>query len=200
MGLRTLFGWTLRCKPCKPVILQSERLVLRPPRIEDQEAWSKLRHDSRAFLQRWEPRWPPDHLSRPAFKRRVRWAHSEATAQRAYAYLIIRREDEALVGGITLSNIRRAPSRSASLGYWVGEPFARQGYMSDAVERVANFAFETLDIVRLEAACLEENAASRALLKRCGFHEEGIVRGYLEVDGVVRDHVLYARLAQDSAS
>jgi ribosomal-protein-alanine N-acetyltransferase len=152
---------------------------------------------SRDFLQPWEPRWPKDHLSRGAFKRRIRWATTEADAGRAFAFLLVDIQDETLIGGITVSNIRRGPSRSASLGYWVGEAHARKGYMRDAVECVAGFAFDTLELVRLEAACLENNTASRALLERCGFKAEGVVRGYLEVNGTVRDHVLYARISDE---
>lgn len=197
MSLRALFGLGPSRAPRKPVVLLTERLRLRPPRLKDQEAWSRLRLASRDFLQPWEPLWPKDHLSRGAFKRRIRWATTEADAERAFAFLLEDRQAETIVGGITVSNIRRGPSRSASLGYWVGEAHARKGYMRDAVECVAEFAFEKLDLVRLEAACLENNTASRALLERCGFKAEGIVRGYLEVNGTVRDHVLYARLAQD---
>lgn len=198
MSLRALFGWGPPRATRQPVVLMTERLRIRPPVLEDQRAWSMLRLASRDFLQPWEPRWPSDHLARSAFKRRIRWANAEARAERAFAFLIFDRHDDTLLGGITLSNIRRGPSRSASLGYWVGQPFARKGHMRGAVERVTNFAFETLSLVRVEAACLEDNVASRALLERCGFQVEGVVRGYLEVNGTVRDHVLYARLAQDT--
>lgn len=197
MSLRALFGLRTDRVSRKPIVLLTERLRVRAPRLEDQEAWSALREDSRAFLQPWEPRWPNDHLTRSAFRRRVRWANVEAAAERAFSFLLVHRQDDTLIGGITVSNIRRGPSRSASLGYWVGEAHARQGYMQEAVERVAQFAFEEVNLVRLEAACLEGNEASRALLTRCGFQSEGIVRGYLEVNGTVRDHVLYARLAED---
>jgi len=198
MGWRALFGFGPDRAPRKPVILTTERLCLRAPRLDDQPAWSALRASSREFLQPWEPRWPNDHLSRGAFKRRIRWANTEASAERAFAFLIFDRQENTLVGGITVSNIRRGPSRSASLGYWVGEPHARQGYMRDAIECIAEFAFDSLNLVRLEAACLENNVASRALVERCGFQVEGVVRGYLEVNGTVRDHVLYSRLSQDS--
>jgi len=199
MSWRALFGWGPPRTTRQPVVLMTDRLRLRAPMLEDQRAWSALREASREFLQPWEPRWPKDHLSRAAFKRRIRWAKSEASAERAFAFLLFDRHDHTLIGGITISNIRRGPSRSASLGYWVGEAHAQQGYMSDAVERVAEFAFQTLNLVRLEAACLENNVASRALLERCGFTVEGVVRGYLEVNGTVRDHILFARLAQDPA-
>lgn len=197
MTWRALFGWGPPRTTRQPVVLLTDRLRLRPPVLDDQAAWSELRDSSRDFLQPWEPRWPRDHLTRAAFKRRIRWATAEANAERAFSFLLFDRHTDTLIGGITISNIRRGPSRSASLGYWVGEAHARQGYMGDAVERVAEFAYGTLNLVRLEAACLEDNEASRALLERCGFKVEGIVRGYLEVNGTVRDHVLYARLAQD---
>ena len=199
MLLRALFGLGGGSDKRPPLTLTTERLILRPPRHEDHEAWAELRRESRDFLQPWEPRWPEDHLTRSAFRRRVRWAIGEADAGRAYTLLILRDADQTLVGGITISNIRRAPSRSAALGYWIGAPFARQGHMREAVERVARFCFEKLDLIRLEAACLEANAPSRALLKRCGFRPEGVVRSYLEVDGRVRDHILYARIAGDGA-
>ncbi len=197
MPWRALFGWGPPRTTRQPVVLLTDRLRLRAPILDDQRRWSALREASQEFLQPWEPRWPKDHLSRGSFKRRIRWTTAEANAERAFAFLMFHRHDDTLIGGITVSNIRRGPSRSASLGYWVGEAHARQGYMRDAVERVAEFAFQTLNLVRLEAACLENNVASRALLERCGFRVEGIVRGYLEVNGTVRDHVLYARLAQD---
>lgn len=200
MSWRALFGLSPDRVPNKPVVLATDRLRMRAPRLDDQEMWSRLRENSRSFLQPWEPRWPRDHLTRPAFRRRVRWANTEAHAERAFAFLIFHKLEDTLIGGITISNIRRGPSRSASLGYWVGEPHARQGFMRDAVERVARFAYDDMKLVRLEAACLESNVASRALLERCGFQSEGIVRGYLEVNGTVRDHILYARLAQDRPS
>ena len=199
MGLLSLFGLRSGAEGRSGTVLRSDRLLLRPPRVEDYEAWSALRRESRAFLQPWEPRWPSDHLTRPSFRRRVRWAGNEAEADRAYSFLAFLRDDEALVGGITLSNVRRGPARSGSLGYWVGERHARRGYMDEAVGRMEDFAFDDLGLVRLEAACLEENDASRRLLERRGYASEGIVRGYLEVDGEVRDHVLYAKLAEEVA-
>ena len=102
-----------------------------------------------------------------------------------------------MVGGITLSNIRRGPSQCGTLGYWVGQDHARKGYMTEATEAVVAHAFDTLRLTRLEAACLEENTPSRALLAACDFHFEGIARSYLEVDGRVRDHMLFARVVGD---
>jgi ribosomal-protein-alanine N-acetyltransferase len=110
---------------------------------------------------------------------------------------LIRREDQSLIGAITLDNIRRGPSQSATLGYWTGEPFARQGYMREAIDAVVHQAFSRLDLSRVEAACLPENAASRGLLEKAGFKYEGVAQSYLQIEGRWRTHVLYASLRSD---
>jgi ribosomal-protein-alanine N-acetyltransferase len=107
---------------------------------------------------------------------------------------MIRREDETLLGAITLDNIRRGPAQAGTLGYWIGEPHARQGYMREAIEAVVHYAFRTLDLSRIEAACLPENAASRGVLEKTGFKYEGVAQSYLQINGRWRNHVLYANL------
>ena len=191
--LTALFGARGSALP----LLRTDRLELRVPEVEDFAEWMRLRRSSRDFLQPWEPRWPRDHLTSRSFRRRVRWARAEAGSGRSWSFLIFTRNPRRMVGGITLSNIRRGPAQSGTLGYWVGEDHARHGYMTEAVEALSDHAFGELGLTRLEAACLEENAASRALLAACGFRFEGVVRSYLEVDGVVRDHMLFARVTDD---
>ena len=178
-------------------MLRTDRLELRIPDTDDYAEWARLRRDSRAFLQPWEPAWPRDHLSQRAFRRRVRWARVEAEGGRAFSFLIFTRHPKRMVGGITLSNIRRGPSQCGTLGYWIGEHHVRKGYMAEATKAVVANAFNGLGLARLEAACLEENIASRALLASCGFRFEGVARSYLEVDGEIRDHMLFARVSGD---
>lgn len=178
-------------------VLRTERLELRIPEAEDFGEWMRLRRSSRDFLQPWEPQWPRDHLSQRSFRRRVRWARGEAEVGRSYSFLIFARHPRCIVGGITLSNIRRGPSQCGTLGYWVGEQHARRGYMAEATNMIVRHAFDEIGLTRLEAACLEENIASRGLLAACGFRFEGIARSYLEVNGAVRDHMLFACVAQD---
>ena len=96
-----------------------------------------------------------------------------------------------------MSNIRRGVSQSCSLGYWIGEPYARQGYMTKGVRAIIWFVFDVLRLHRLEAACLPENKASAALLTRTGFQYEGLARRYLKIDGVWQDHWLFALLNDD---
>jgi ribosomal-protein-alanine N-acetyltransferase len=179
-----------------PYRLTGDRVFLRPPERGDYEAWASLRAGSRDFLSPWEPSWPPDALSRTSFRARVaRYAEDWRTDQ-AYNFFIFA-PDETLVGGIGLSNIRRGVSETASLGYWVGEPYARQRYMTSALPLVVDFAFERLGLHRLEAACLPSNIPSRSVLARTGFQQEGYARQYLRIAGKWQDHLLFAILRSD---
>lgn len=177
--------------------IETERLTLRPPVHSDFRAWSSLRRESQDFLTPWEPSWAADHLTRKAFTNRVYWAQRSVAGGSAVPLFLIRRSDDILLGAITLDNIRRGPAQSGTLGYWTGETFARQGYMREAIGAVVHYGYAKLDLSRIEAACLPENAASRGLLERAGFKYEGVAQSYLQIAGRWRTHVLYAALRSD---
>ncbi|HCP81072.1 MAG TPA: 30S ribosomal protein S5 alanine N-acetyltransferase [Octadecabacter sp.] len=181
----------------KKVRLETERLTLRPPIHSDFRAWSALRQESADFLKPWEPTWAPDHLTRKSFTNRVYWAQRSVSNGTALPLFIFRRSDEVLLGAITLDHIRRGPAQAGTTGYWIGEAFAREGYMREAIEAVVHYGFTTLDLSRIEAGCLEENKPSRALLEKCGFKYEGVAQAYLQINGRWRNHVLYANLRHD---
>jgi ribosomal-protein-alanine N-acetyltransferase len=179
------------------VRIETERMTLRPPTHADFRAWTALRSDSRAFLTKWEPTWSPDHLSRKSFTNRVYWATRSIKGGTALPLFLIRRADHVLLGAITLDNIRRGPAQAGTLGYWTGAPHARQGYMREAITALTHYALTEMDLSRVEAACLPENAASRGVLERCGFKYEGVAQSYLQINGRWRNHVLYANLRGD---
>ncbi|WP_341367058.1 GNAT family protein [Yoonia sp. BS5-3] len=181
----------------RKIRIEAERLTLRPPVHSDYRAWVALRQQSRDFLTPWEPTWAPDHLSRKAFTNRVYWAQRSISNGTAVPLFMIRREDQMLVGAITLDHISRGPAQSATTGYWIGAPFARQGFMREAIKAVVHHAFTTMDLSRIEAGCLPENAPSRRLLEQCGYKYEGVAQSYLQINGRWRNHVLYANLRHD---
>ncbi len=171
-----------------------EGVMLRTPQATDHGDWAALREASRDFLTPWEPTWPVDDLSRSAFRRRIRRYAEDLRTDQGYAFLIIRGSDNALVGGLTLANVRRGVAQAGSLGYWMGQPFVRRGYMTAAVRAVIPFAFGTLRLHRVEAACIPTNTASIRLLENTGFVREGYARNYLCINGIWQDHLLYGRL------
>ena len=186
--LRALFA-----KDPTPV-LRGDGLVLRAARQSDYAAWRALRSQSRAFLKPFEPRWSEADLNPRVFRGRISRSIEQATQGTEYSFLIFedRKAGDLLIGGLTLSNIRRRAAQYGSLGYWMGEPFAGQGRMTRAVGLVIPYVFGTLGLHRVQAACLPDNLASRRVLERNAFREEGYAENYLQIDGAWRDHVLYA--------
>ncbi len=178
-------------------VLRGQGVYLRYPRIGDYLNWARLRGESRAFLSPWEPVWASDELTKGAFRRRIKRYQKESRLDSAYAFFVFRAEDDVLMGGCTLSNIRRGVTQCCALGYWIGERFSRQGYMQDATRALIPFIFTTLGLHRIEAACLPSNEASRNLLSKVGFVQEGMARRYLQINGEWRDHLLFALLEAD---
>ncbi|WP_375593297.1 GNAT family protein [Algihabitans albus] len=177
--------------------LTGERVTLRQPTSRDWRAWAELRHASRQFLMPWEPAWPHDALTRAAYRRRLRQQAAEWRQGLGVTFFIFDRRSEHLLGGISVTNLRRGVAQTASLGYWLGERHVGQRVMTEALLLLLDYLFGSLGLHRVEAACLPHNAASRRLLEKIGFREEGCGRGYLRIAGQWQDHMLYGLLADD---
>ena len=182
-----------------PSQLFTERLMLRRPDPQDFEEWAALRAKSADFLKPFEPSWTADELSRSAYRLRMRRQEAEINGGRGLPWFLFGLGNSKLLGGLTLSNIRHGVAETATLGYWMGEEFAGQGYMREAVDAVCESAFNDHKLHRVEAATVIENERSQRLLLRCGFRQEGIARGYLKICGTWRDHLLFARLGSDKS-
>ena len=170
-------------------VVDGDLVRLRAPRMSDFSEWAKVRSGSRAFLQPWEPVWPVDDLTRAAFRRRLSLYTRDRDLGLGHAFFIFRKSDDALVGGINLRNITRGVAQSAAIGYWAGQPYARSGYTLAALKTLTRFAFVTLGLHRLEAACCTDNEPSCRLLLKAGFKYEGVARSYLKINGKWRDHL-----------
>ena len=177
--------------------LQGDRVYLRPPDRGDWTSWCELRTLSRDFLTPWEPTWAPDALTRASFRRRLARYAADWRDDEGYSFLVFRNEDNRLVGGIGMSNLRRGVAETASVGYWTGQPFARRGFMTEAARLTAGFAFGRLRLHRLEAACLPSNEPSRGLLEKVGFRQEGYAKRYLCINGDWQDHLLFGLLREE---
>lgn len=204
--------------------LSGPRLVLRAGYPTDWKEWRGLRAASRDFLVPWEPTWPLDALGYEFFCGLLRRQARDWREGKAYAFLIFLKtsgepetggnisistplhspdenrpsppslRDNALIGGISLNGVQRGIAQKGTLGYWIGAPFARHGYMTEAVGLVCDFAFKTLRLNRVEAGCLPRNEASRRLLAKLGFAEEGFARAYLRINGRWEDHLLWGKV------
>ncbi len=179
-------------QPAPLVALRGPRLLLRLPRLDDYEEWYALRRASQAFLKPFEPRWTEADMTRRVFAARIKRARQEAEEGTDFTLFLFLSDggEEILVGGITLSNIRRRAAQFVNLGYWMGQSYAGKGLMTEAVGQTLPFVFQTLQLHRIHAAFLPTNVASRRVLERNGFVEEGYAERYLQIDGRWEDHVL----------
>ena len=162
--------------------------------MSDFDEWVHLRSRNQKFLTPWEPRWSEHEFSRFSFRARIKYYQQMVKNDQGYPFFIFHHEDENLLGAITVTNVRRGAAQIGSVGYWIGEPYTRQGFMTHALEATVVHAFRNLSLHRIEAACLPANAASIALLNRCGFVHEGLARKYLKINGFWQDHLMFARL------
>lgn len=183
-----------------PPALKGERVNLRFPVAADYREWAALRDESRRFLEPWEPRWSPDELDRSAWRQRLRRYREDFASGTAVAFLIFGSRDGKLIGGITLGNIRHGVAQTGQIGYWIGERYAGQGYMLDAIKLVVPYAFNTLRLHRIEAACIPDNVRSTRVLEKAGFRREGLLRSYLRINGSWQDHYLYALIEGDQGA
>jgi ribosomal-protein-alanine N-acetyltransferase len=180
-----------------PVIV-GQKVMLRMPRPRDHAQWAALRAESRAFLEPWEPRWAIDELSLAAWRHRMRRYRADFTQGAGLAFFVFEIASGELAGGINVSNIRQGVSQSGSIGYWMGERFAGKGLMLEALRLVVGHCFTTLRLHRLEAACIPQNERSMRVLEKAGFQREGLLHGYLKINGIWQDHLLYALVADEA--
>lgn len=179
--------------------IRGDGVRLRAPRASDYLAWASLRDLSREYLQPWEPTWPEDDLSKASYRRRLSIYNRETELGNAWPYFIFDESGQTFIGAVTLSNVRRGVAETGTIGYWIGQPFAGQGYGTAAVRSVVDHAFNRLKLHRLEAACLPSNHRSRRVLEKCGFEHEGYARAYLKINGEWADHLLFGQIADESA-
>ena len=177
--------------------IRTPRVMLRAPAIGDFAKWARLREASRTFLSPWEPAWPPDDLTKIAFRRRIRRCQRDIRDGVGFPFLVFSPDGETLLGGLTIAHIRRGVTQSGVLGYWMGSPYAGKGFMSASVRAVIEYAFDTANLNRLEAACLPHNATSVGLLEKVGFTREGYARRYLRINGRWQDHILFGLARTD---
>jgi ribosomal-protein-alanine N-acetyltransferase len=161
--------------------------------MTDYAQWYELRRASRDFLRPFEPSWSDADMTRKVFSLRVRRAREEAEEGTDYSFFIFlaKGSQETLAGGITISNVRRRAAQFCNLGYWMGQRYAGQGVMTEAVSVCVPYVFDTLELHRIHASFLPGNRASRRVLEKNGFVEEGFAEKYLQINGRWEDHVLF---------
>jgi [ribosomal protein S5]-alanine N-acetyltransferase len=164
------------------------RLYVRPPAAADRDAFIAAMRASRRLHAPW--------LSMPQTPEAYRAYLARSRRETNAFFLAFRREDDAIVGFLNISEIVRGKLQSGFLGYGAVAGNEGRGYMTEAMQLVLREAFTTLRLHRLEANVQPGNAASSALARRCGFELEGFSPRYLKVGGRWRDHERWAIRAE----
>lgn len=182
------------CHASLGIMLVGQRVLLRPLSIKDCNAWLHLRNLSKDSLQKWEPLWPRDAAATAFYMRQWRRLMRRWIQDREYAFGLFQHDkaggEGALVGGLTLTDIKRDVTQAATLGYWMGKPYMGQGLMREGAAILLDFAFDTLKLHRVEASCMPTNPQSLGLLQKLGFEKIGLARGYMKINGQWEDHEL----------
>lgn len=177
---------------------QGERVSLSRLKAHHETELLQLRKESWEFLRPWEP--APNEGIDPCGATWFR-ALLESSLRADTERLIVEHSaKQEILGLFSISQIFRGPFLSAYVGYWVGERHAGRGYMTEAFRLLLDFAFDELDLHRLEANIRPDNAPSIALVQRMGFRKEGYSPRYLRIDGEWRDHERWAILADEWSS
>jgi ribosomal-protein-alanine N-acetyltransferase len=179
--------------------LFGRRILLRPLVASDFAAWQEVRRRNHDWLTKWEaqrlPGQPDVVEDRDAFAVRCSARQRERQLGTAFGFGIFVGGD--LAGEINLTAIQRGPFQSAYVGYWIDEKHAGNGYMPESLIVLARFAFDELQLHRIQIAIIPRNAPSRRVVEKLDIREEGIAVRYLEINGAWEDHVRYALTSEE---
>lgn len=179
--------------------LFGRRVLLRPLLATDFPAWREVRRRNSEWLTKWEPTRPlgaPDVIEdREAFSIRCNARQRERQLGSAYGYGIF--VDGEFAGEINLSSVQRGPFQSGSIGYWIDESKAGCGYTPEALVVLAQYCFDELRLHRVEIAIVPRNTASLRVVQKLNLRDEGISKGFLEIDGNWEDHIRFGLTFED---
>jgi ribosomal-protein-alanine N-acetyltransferase len=177
--------------------IESDRLHLRTFVETDAKNLAKLMQRNKYFWATYEPLHDADFYTEEAQYRKILEGLHLQRSNREFSFGIFTKNEEQLIGHISLYAIKRLPYNSAFIGYSIDEQFTRQGIATEAVREVVQFGFNVLNLHRIEAYVSPKNIASVKVLEKAHFKREGLLRELLYINGSWEDHYIYALLQDD---
>jgi ribosomal-protein-alanine N-acetyltransferase len=174
--------------------LSGRRVTLRPLAHQDFKQWREVRVRNESWLLPWEPlretSLPDPTRERSAFEARCSARDRERSADHAYPFAVF--IDNQLAGEVNINNVTRGALQSATIGYWIDQALAGRSYTSEAVAVMLQFAFDQLQLHRIEICIVPRNDNSRRVVEKLGIRCEGVAERYLEIAGAWEDHMRFA--------
>lgn len=178
-----------------PIDIEGKEILLRPLRLRDRAKWNRVRAENRDWLSPWEATIPmvsdESYSQLPSYLEMVKILSHEARKGRSFSFALWHNGN--LIGQISLGGVIYGAMRGGHIGYWIDRNYANRGFTTQAVELLTQFAFEELNLHRVEINCRPENAASRRVAQKAGYVYEGERLRYLHIDGDWRDHVVFVK-------
>lgn len=173
----------------------SDRLLLREFGPAHAAAVRDYGLRSREFHAQWDPVRPADFWELPVVEARLAGQIADGRDDRALClFLTLKDDPERVLGVANLRDIVRGALMGCHLGYGLAPEALGRGYMTEAVRRTMEIAFDELGLHRVEANVIPRNVRSLAVVERAGFVREGFSARYLRIGGRWEDHIRFARI------
>ena len=179
-----------------PDTFETDRLTIRSPRAGDGLEVFEAIQESIAELRAWMP-WAQDEPTVDASEAYVRHASAHWAARTDLPLLLFNKGTNLFLGGSGLHRFDWS-LRSFEIGYWIRSSMSGQGYITEAVNGITEYAFNFLKATRVQIRMDSRNSRSIAVARRCGFMLEGTLRHEaLDVKGMPRDTVVFSKIAAE---
>ncbi|MFJ7952075.1 GNAT family N-acetyltransferase [Lysinibacillus sp. NPDC096418] len=184
----------LKKKGGNVVLIEGKKCYVRTFQEKDARSLTGLVSRNKYFWSTYEPLNRPDYYTVDTQYKKIQESLYLMGTQREFTFGIYELGTDYLIGHIAIYSVKRLPYSSGFVGYAMDEAYVGKGIVTEAVELVANFAFEEIGLHRIEAYVAPENRPSIRVLEKAGFQQEGLLRKLLYINGKWVDHYMYARL------
>ncbi len=169
-----------------------ERVYIRSFELTDAEEKLAMLIKNKDFFQLYSPTKNEDYYTLEVQKTGIQNLIKEQEEGQRYGFGIFSKDTDALIGSVTLSWIARGALQSCYIGYELDQAQNGKGYMTEAVKLTVDFAFQELQLHRIEAGVMPRNIGSIRVLEKAGFHKEGIAIENVKINGKWEDHQILA--------
>lgn len=152
---------------------------------------------NKEFLDPWEPKKAPRFFTKNYQRASLMYDHQQALEGDSFRFWIIKKEDNSIIGAVSITNIIRGAFKSCFLGYKMDKNETGKGYVTEAIKKIIDVTFNDLQLHRLEAHVMPQNVSSLRVMEKLEFKKEGYGEKYLQINGKWEDHLHFALINEN---